>query len=57
MDTEINQKIIGKIEKIKEKKIREFLKEIVCLEFQNSEEGRWPFREEYEKRINKFLDD
>jgi len=57
METEINEKIIKKIEKINEKKIRDFLNEIACLEFQHLEEERWPFREEYEKIINKFLND
>lgn len=55
MIDEINPKIIEKIKKIKEDDIREFLKEIMHLEFQNIEEGRWMFRESYDKSIKLHL--
>lgn len=55
MIDEINPKIIEKIKKIKEEDIREFLKEIMHLEFQNIEEARWMFRESYDKSIKLHL--
>ena len=55
MNDEINPKIIEKIDKIKDKSIKSFLKEIILIEFGRRDEGRWLFNEEYEKRINEHL--
>lgn len=52
MNDEINPKIIEKINKIKDKDIKSFLKEIILVEFERRDEGRWPFSEEYGKKIN-----
>lgn len=56
MEDEINPRIIEKIEKIKNEDIRNFLNEIILLEFGRREEGRWPFREEYDKKIKNIME-
>jgi hypothetical protein len=55
MHDEINTKILEKIDKIKDKSVKSFLKEIILMEFGKRDEGRWPFNEEYDKRINTQL--
>lgn len=57
MDDEINQKIIDKIEKLKDIKMKNFLKEIIFIEFGKRDEARWPFREEYDQKIKKYLEE
>lgn len=52
MGEEINPKILEKIKKIKDEKIKDFLIDVIHLEFDNIEEGRWLYREEYDKKIN-----
>ena len=53
MDLEINPKILKKVDQISDKKIKEFLKEVLSLEFVHQEERMWGFREEYEKIIKR----
>jgi len=55
MVNEINEKISEKIKEIKDKSMKEFLDEVINLEFMHSSEAKWAFREEYEKKIKEAL--
>lgn len=57
MEDEINPRIIEKIEELKNTKIRDFLKDIIFIEFGKRDEAKWPFRDEYDHKIKKFLEE
>lgn len=52
---EINPKILDKLKEIKENDMSGFLKDIIHFEFQNIDQDRTLFGEEYDKLIKKYL--
>jgi predicted metallopeptidase len=52
----VNEQIIEKIDKSKcDEKVKMFLKELLSLELEHFEEGRWRFSEKYEWCILNLL--
>jgi len=56
MNDEINPKIMKKVNSIKDENIKKFLKDIIFEEFNNLDEGRWIFRETYDRIIKHYLE-